>query len=155
MILGQWSSCILLKYSMILIRPVLDCIKCLYLVIAPVSCISRELSHYSGLIQVTARYRPDIFGCVCNVSYRCWRSHHHYLDVFMVVAECTGNQNLWLFWKGCTLSIIGLVRFLLSILCVIILALLGIHYSWSLTTYESSLTVRWYSKVIAPNLELV
>ena len=34
-----------------------------YLVIAPVSCISRELSHIS-LIQVTAQYRPDIFGCV-------------------------------------------------------------------------------------------
>ena len=65
----RWeSSCILLKYSMILTwffyQTCIRLYKMLYLVIAPVSCISRELSHYISLIQVTARYRPDIFGCV-------------------------------------------------------------------------------------------
>ena len=40
----------------------------LYLVIAPVSRISQELSHYISLIQVTARYRPDIFGCVVRLN---------------------------------------------------------------------------------------
>ena len=45
----------------------------LHLVIAPVSCISRELSHYISLIQVTARYRPNIFGYVqFGTTYMHW-----------------------------------------------------------------------------------